>query len=92
MSKVFKNYREESRAEWGQNMEEGESLSREQLKLGCLLRIADSLEKIAQRYQSLIDERDNYKRWYLEEKKQRQRVEFRRRALKGVVTKLNRAG
>lgn len=39
------------------------------VKLGCMLRIADATEAMAQNYTRLINERDRYQRWYEEEAK-----------------------
>lgn len=47
----FKDYREESRTRWGTH---DEKIDREQLKLGALLRIADSLEKMEKPFDRLI--------------------------------------
>jgi hypothetical protein len=38
----FKNYRDESRTQWGAEVDESYTISREQIGLGCLLRIADA--------------------------------------------------
>lgn len=38
----FKNYRDESRTQCGTEVDESYIISREQIGLGCLLRIADA--------------------------------------------------
>jgi hypothetical protein len=44
----FKNYRDESRTQWGAEVDESYTISREQIGLGCLLRIADATEAMAE--------------------------------------------
>lgn len=91
-NKVFKSYREESRVNWGTNIDEKENISSEQISLGALLRIADASEAMAKNHLTLQDnynfmkERRDYYR-ELSEKQERQI-----RALKGVITKLKRKG
>lgn len=84
----FKNYRVESRDTWGAYQEA--ALSREQLQLGAQLRIADAVEKMAQGYQSLIDERERYKRWYEEERVRNQKLRRQVSALRGHNTRLKK--
>jgi hypothetical protein len=47
MATKFKRYREESRSNWGAELEEGTELDREQIQLGAILRIADATEAMA---------------------------------------------
>lgn len=56
---AFKNYREESRKDWG--TESAGVLDREQIKLGAILRIADAVEKMAEEYSAIIRARNFYK-------------------------------
>lgn len=86
----WKSYREESKADYGQETVSG-NLCNDQLKLGAMLRIADAVEKIALNYQKLIDERDRYKRWYDDEIKKNEKHWRRQSALRGVITKLKKA-
>jgi len=87
----FKSYREESRENYGQKLEsEKDAMCNDQIKLGCLLRIADATELIAKNHQKLIDERDMYKRWY-EEACQRNLTYLHRIAgLRGYIKRLQR--
>lgn len=55
MANNFKAYKEQSRANWGADFKEGEQLSRDQIQLGAILRIADSLEKMEKPYAQLLD-------------------------------------
>ena len=43
---MFKNYKQESRKDWGTN-QDSELLSIEQINLGAILRIADATEAMA---------------------------------------------
>lgn len=45
------SYKNESRKNW--HVEQGGFLSEDQLKLGCLMRIADASEKIAASYDAM---------------------------------------
>lgn len=85
----FKNYRDESRSQWGAHQET--SLTIEQLMLGATLRIADATELMAKNVVQLQDDRDRYKRWHGEEKALRQSAERRITALRGVITRLQNA-
>lgn len=78
------NMREDSKKEW---------ISRsngEDLKLGCLQRIADAVEKMSGSYQRLIEDRDTYKRWHEQEKASSRRLTNRITGLRGVITRLKR--
>jgi len=54
MAKVWKSHREESRIDYGKNKERDEGPTREELNVGALLRIADSLEIITKEKRDLI--------------------------------------
>ena len=64
----------------------------DQLKLGCLQRIADAIELMAQNYQSLIGQRNTYENWYKEERNKRLHQERCNAALRGVITKMKKKG
>jgi hypothetical protein len=64
----------------------------EDVKIGCLQRIADATEAMAKNYQHLINDRDFYKRRYEEEKALGERMARRISALRGVITKMKKAG
>ena len=84
----YKDYREESRAILGMNQER--NLSHEQLNLGAILRIADAVEKMAEPFARLMEERDWFKRKYEERGGKIDHLERRIRSLKGVITKLKK--
>lgn len=85
---AFKNYRDESRRNWGRTTE-GE-LEHDDLSFGALLRIADAAELMAQNHATLLQERDNYQRWYREEKEKKCALERRVNSLRGAITLLKK--
>ena len=92
MSKVFKEYKDESRIGWGSTIEKEGFVGVDRIQIGCLQRIADATELMAKRHQDLVDERDYYKRRYDETTKTNRSLRLRIAALKGVITKLKRHG
>lgn len=81
----FKNYRDATKANWGTS---DDKLTLEQVNTGCLLRIADAIEKMASNYQRMENELAMYKRRHNEEKEYKERHWRTIRAMKGVITKL----
>ena len=85
---VKKDFEEASKIQWVRKDSLNPSV--DQLKLGCLQRIANATELTAKRYQDLIDERDKYKRWY-ESSLRTEGHQLRRiKALRGVITKMKK--
>jgi len=84
----WKSYRKESKTDWGRNVEG--NIGQNQIQLGAILRIADALETIAHNYQSLMEDRDRYKRWYEEQWERTKKGNRRESALRGVITKLKK--
>lgn len=64
MATVRKNYREESRKNYGTDTEDGVGITMDQLNAGSLMRIADATELMARNFLELQADRDKYKRWY----------------------------
>lgn len=85
---AFKNYREETKKNWGSN--DPDSLTLDQIQTGCMLRIADATELMARRYQDLIDDRDRYKRWYENQQQENAKLVRSNNAYKGIVKKLKK--
>lgn len=81
----MKDYKEESKKSWGT---ESEGVTMEQLNLGAVLRIADATEAMAKNYNELIRERDNYKAWYLSERRDAAKLERSNATLRGHITRL----
>ncbi len=63
----------------------------EQLTLGCLQRIADATELMAKQYQSLINDRDYYKKMYDEIFERNKKLERGISALKGHIKRIKKA-
>ncbi len=82
---MAESLRAKSRREWV-----NDDSSIEQIQLGCMLRIADAIEKMAQRHTELIRDRDMYNRWYDEEVERRKIAERSLSAAKGQITKLRK--
>jgi hypothetical protein len=90
MGKVFKPYRTESKSNWGTTIEQESNISSDQIQLGAILRIADSLERIEQPYLRLLAERERYERWYNEEKVKRRKLEKQNAAYRGVINRMKK--
>lgn len=90
---AFRSYKEASKTDWGttdetKDIPEKIGLSLEQIKLGCLLRIADATELMSTNYLRMQSNLDWYKDYYI---KQTAEIEKLRRSLasyKGQITKL----
>jgi len=85
---IDKYFKEESRKNWCADQDD--ALSEGQIKLGCILRIADATELMSKNHQELIRERDNYKKWYEEERDKKNHLMRRIISLKGVITKIKK--
>lgn len=79
-------YTDESRKRWFTR----EVPSHEQLRLGCLQRIAAATEAMATSYRALIDERDYLKRRLQDEERANASLRRRNAALRGAITRLKR--
>jgi hypothetical protein len=84
----FKRYKEESRRNWGETVSEGEELCRDQIKLGAILRIADSLEKMEKPITRLMDDVTYYKKRNEELKQENLKLAHSRAGLKGYIKNL----
>lgn len=82
---MSESLKDKSRRNWS-----NDNNSNENIQLGCMLRIADATEKMAQRHTDLIRERDTYNRWYDEEAQRRKTIERQLSAAKGQITKLKK--
>ncbi len=90
MSEKFQSYREASKADDGEKVEVGFRVCNDQLKLGAILRIADATEVMAKDHQLLIDERDDYQRWYKDEQRKAERLRKQIAGLRGYITRLKK--
>lgn len=87
----FKSYRKESREDYGlkgPEVTEDTALTGDQLRTGCLMRIADATEAMARNHDSIIGERDMYKRWYEEARRDVEHLQKSASALRGIITKI----
>lgn len=62
----------------------------DELKIGCLQRIADASELAAKNHAALVAERDRLVRWHKEDKKRIARLERSNNALRGVITRMKK--
>lgn len=81
------DWKETSRLDWGTILEEGKTLPTESIVAGCMMRIATATEAMANNYTQLIQERDQYKRWNEDKKRQIENLENRLRTQKGLTTR-----
>ena len=84
------SFREQSRTEWTPTRDSGVSVnaSNDQLKVGCLQRIADATELMAKNHAALVADRDRFEKWYEEECAEAKRLRGTIRALQGHITRL----
>lgn len=85
---AFKDYRDESRTNWGTS--QLGPLNLDQINTGAILRIADATEVMAKDHQDLINDRDWYKKRYEEGLEDLKKLDRKITAMKGVITKLKR--
>lgn len=90
MAYKFHSYREESKINWGVNLDEDQKLNFDGIQLGAILRIADASEKMAKNYQQLIDERDRYKQYYEQEQKINHSLRMQIIGIRGYITRLKK--
>lgn len=86
----FKSYKEESRNNWGRDLEEGRSLTIEQINCGAVLRIADATEAMARRYTALLDENERLKRSVQRLSDGRESLIRSRAGCRSVITRLQK--
>jgi len=87
---MFKRYADESRNEYGRETANG-NLQNDDLKVGCLQRIALATEAMAKNHVRLMEERDRYERWYRNEQASGQRLARSNAALRGYIKRLKAA-
>lgn len=82
---MSESLRDKSRRIWA-----NDSNTNEQIQLGCILRIADATEKMAQRHTELIRERDQFKSSMDYWRNEAERMGRSNNALRGQITKLKK--
>ena len=80
----FKNYREESKTQWGTSEEK---MTLEQINTGAILRIADATEKMASNYTRMENDLKWYKEKYDEKNREIKRLERVIAGLRGHITR-----
>lgn len=85
---MFKSYAQESRSNWGCNDRQP---STDELKLGCLQRIADATELAAKNHAALVAERDRLARYREDDRKCIARLVRSNNALRGVIKRMKKA-
>lgn len=83
-----KAYREESRKDWCNG--QSDKPTAEQIKLGCLQRIADATESMAKEYNRLLMENNVLKNSRARYRDEAEMLRRRLAATKGVVTRMKR--
>ncbi|MBW7935046.1 MAG: hypothetical protein H3C62_15855 [Gemmatimonadaceae bacterium] len=87
------NWKEHSRTGWlSRDVEPHVFPGIERVQIGCLQRIADAAETMAQNHAHLIAERDRYERWYNSEKSANATLRRRVNALRGIIARMKRGG
>lgn len=81
------DYRKASRSSWGKPAVEIH-VTKEDLTLGAMLRIADAAEKMAVNHIQLTNDRDMYQRLYQEQWQRRKKLERSNAALRGVIKRM----
>ena len=69
----------------------GNSVDNDTLKTGAMLRIADSVEKMAQYHVNILRDLENYKSMVSSKNETIQRLYKTNSALRGVITKLKKS-
>jgi hypothetical protein len=84
----FKSYKEESRKNWGEDIPDNNTFCIDQIRVGAILRIADSLEKMEKPITRLMDDVTYYKKLNEELKKENLKLAHSIAGLKGYIKNL----
>ena len=84
------NHRDNSRRSWGRDVSGDTNPDYSDIRLGCLLRIADATELMAKHHTELIAERDRFERYYRQEQSRVAKLEARLRGTRGALTRAQR--
>lgn len=77
---MFKSWRDSSKEGWGCTDREP---TLEQINAGSFMRIADAVERMAQRHTELMEQRDRFEKWYREEQKRNDYLKRGNASLRG---------
>lgn len=86
----FVFYKESSRANWGVHLNDAQTLQKEDIKIGAILRIADSLERIEKPYLNLIEECKTLREQNNRRLSRISKLEKQIAAYKGIITKMKK--
>lgn len=86
----YKEFKTESRRSWGKNLADTEGLSLEQIRIGCLQRIADATEVMAGNNAQMQEEINALRRGRAYWQQEAEAAQRQVAALKGVITKLKK--
>lgn len=87
---TFRDYRKESRFNWGRDTKEGENLTIEQINCGAMMRIADATEAMAKNHVQLQADYDFMRRSRDSYRAECEQLRNTNRTLRGVITKLKK--
>lgn len=87
----FIDHRKNTKTFWGREVDGESNPNLEDIKLGCLLRIADATELMAKRHTELMSQRDYYERLARDRGAEVERLVRQRAALRGTITRMKRA-
>lgn len=84
---THKDFRDESRKSYGSAREQ---ITIEEIKVGALLRLADSIERMEKPYVQLLNDVERFRKRLREEKAENVILTRRIAALQGVITKMKK--
>ena len=87
----FIDHRKNTKTGWGREVEGESNPNREDIQLGCLLRIADATEAMAKRHTELISQRDYFERLARDRADTIETLRRQRAALRGSITRMKRS-
>ncbi|MEN1941052.1 hypothetical protein WCE39_08160 [Luteimonas sp. MJ174] len=87
----FIDHRKNTKTLWGREVAGESNPNREDIQLGCLLRIADATEAMAKRHTELMAARDYYERLARDRADTIETLRRQRAALRGTITRMKRA-
>lgn len=88
---AYKNFKEESRKDWGNEFAEGKNLTIEQLNIGCMLRIADATEAMTKNHVQMQYDIDWYKKRVANLEERLKHLDHSNRALRGTITRMKKS-
>ena len=89
---AYATFKDKSRVDYGREFcgNASQNVTWQEVRDGCLMRIADATELMAKNHAQLISERDRYERWYRQEKDSAKALRRTIAGLKGAITRLKK--